>query len=76
MRWKILGKSVLVVTGFAAVVALLMWITMLHPWLFVTIMFIGAIAWVYSKMKQDADDIADNSRMSWNSDYDDEEEEK
>lgn len=78
MNWKILGKALLVTTGFVCILALILVLGHYCPIALGIIAYIGLVAIVYGAMEKDSyegnDDI---DRMSWNSDnYEDEEDEQ
>ena len=76
MNWKLLGRALLVTIGLFAVIAILVLLILKAPILLLPITaFILVFSVVYNLMEKDSyykDDS--NDRMSWNNDYDEEDE--
>jgi len=75
MNWKRLGKAMLVTCMWIAIGALIGWLLIKATWLTLSLIFIALVMLSYSQLKNDDMDIADNSRMSWNSGCEQKEEE-
>ena len=75
MNWKIVGKALAATIGLFIVITvmvLLMW--KFHIWVTVTILFLAVFWLIYDSMKRSYYNGNDNDRLSWNSDYDEDEE--
>lgn len=78
MNWKRLGKAILNTCVGFAIGSLIGLLLIKATWLTFSLIFIALVMLSYSQLKNDDMDIADNSRMSWNSgcEKEDEEDEK
>lgn len=76
MNWKRLGKAILITCVWIAIGSLIGWLLIKATWLTLSLIFIALVMLSYSQLKNDDMDIADNSRMSWNSGCEKEDEEE
>ena len=74
MKWKTLGKALLVTCGLFGLCALIIILGHYFPWLIAAIGFISVIALTYNAMRS-SDYDTDNDRMAWFSDDEKKEEE-
>lgn len=76
MNWKIFGKALAITIGlFVVITALILLIWKCPIWLTAAVGFLAVFALIYDSMKRHYYNGNDNDRMSWNNDYDEEDEE-
>ena len=77
MKWKIFGGALAITIGLFMVIAVILLLIWKCPiWLTVAVGFLFVFALIYDTMKRHYCNGDDNDRMSWNNDYDEEDEEE
>ena len=77
MNWKIFGKALAITIGlFIVITAIILLIWKCPIWLTVAVGFLTIFALIYGSMKRPYYSGNDSDRVSWNNDYDEEDEEE
>lgn len=75
MNWKTLGKSLLITIGILCVIGALLLIVTISPlWVSIAGIVFVVFYWVYDGERRRNEMGNPNDRMSWNNDYDEEDE--
>lgn len=76
-NWKIIGRALATTIGlFIVITAITLLILKCPIWLTAVVGFVVVFALIYDSMKRYYYNGNDNDRMSWNNDYDEEDEEE